>query len=113
MAAGNKTRLEYNLLIFDILEKIIQEKDIKVDQAYNLLGIETNDFSQVEKSTEEILDLLKKFIQDYPEQRFLQASINLGIASDDLIPWMEESKVTYEKILDKTLWDHQQEWVML
>lgn len=108
MVAG-KTRLEYNLLIFDILEKIIQEKDIKVDQAYNLLGIETNDFSQVEKSTEEILDILKKFIQDYPEQRFLQASINLGIASDDLIPWMEESKVTYEKILDKTLWDHQQE----
>ena len=109
MVAGNKTRLEYNLLIFDILEKIIQEKDIKVDQAYNLLGIETNDFSQVEKSTKEILDILKKFIQDCPEQRFLQASINLGIASDDLIPWMEESKVTYEKILDKTLWDHRQE----
>lgn len=113
MTVGNKTRLEYNLLIFDILEKIIREKDIKVDQAYNLLGIETNDFSQVEKSTEEILDILKEFIKNCPEQRFLQISINLGIASDDLIPWIEESKVTYEKILDKTLWNHQQEWVML
>lgn len=96
-----KTRFEYNQIIFDIIKSVTLDKNIRVDQAYELLGIKANDLSQVKKSTEEILDILNQYIQDCPNQRFLQISINLGIAEDDLIPWLEESKETYNKILEK------------
>ena len=101
MITGKKDRFYYNREIISLIrENCLGFFRDSFDHVLELFCISKH-YIGIEGSTifdDEIIERIEEFIKKYPEQRFLQILINVGLIRDNTEEWFEESEITYNRL---------------
>ena len=101
MITGKEDRFYYNQEIISLIrENCLGFFRDSFDHVLKLFCISKH-YIGIEGSSifdDEIIKRIEKFIKKYPEQRFLQLLINIGLVRDSTEEWHEESETTYYRL---------------
>ena len=100
MAVG-KRRIDYNREILEALEKSKGLERRSLSQTIYDLGLHNVPEAILpgrEDCFDSDLEAVREYIENFQDQRFFQALINIGAVIDTSYLFFEESKETYQKL---------------